>query len=138
MFTRAAHDRAPAVVTVTPGTSAIPLDAPSTRNLPRLFSNRTRCASCRRVSEIRVHYSPGCAEVSGDHVHRWCPCGATWLERSAGHGLVDLNNPSHVLLCQNCRTRIPTEKAMNPRCCRQPEVGSHATRDPCELCRDQV
>ena len=108
--------------------------APSARSLPRLFSNHTRCASCRRTSEIRVHYCPGCREVSGEHFHRWCRCGATWAERSAGHGFVDLDNPAQVLLCQHCRSRIPNAKAMNPRSCRTPEVSYHDTREPCDLC----
>jgi hypothetical protein len=105
--------------------------------LPRLFSNHTRCASCRRTSEIRVHYCPGCAEVSGDHFHRICRCGATWLERSAGHAGVDisLDDPVFVAICQHCRTRFPNEKAMAPRCCRTPEIRYHDTREPCELCR---
>ena len=111
-------------------------DAPSARSLPRLFSNSTRCESCRRTSEIRVHYCPGCPEVSGDHFHRICRCGATWLERAAGHAHVDisLDDPAFVAICQHCRTRIPNEKVMNLRCCRTPEVSYHDTREPCELC----
>jgi len=76
-------------------------DAPSARSLP-VFSNFTRCASCRRTSEIRVHYCPGCTDVSGENFHRICRCGATWLERSAGHVGVDisLDDPAFVAICR--------------------------------------
>jgi hypothetical protein len=117
-------------------TTTAPTDeAPSTRTLPRIFSKHPRCEQCRRTSEIRVHYCPGCAEVSSEHFHRHCPCGATWLERSAGHGgFADLDNPAFVLICQHCRSRIPKEKTQNPRCCRTPEISYHDLREPCEIC----
>jgi hypothetical protein len=75
-------------------------DHSSAGSLP-VSSNFTRCASCRRTSEIRVHYCPGCTDVIGDHFHRVCRCGATWLERSAGHAGVDisLDDPAFVAIC---------------------------------------
>ena len=30
-------------------------------------------------------------------------------------------------VCQHCRTRIPNETAMNPLCCRTPEISYHDT-----------
>jgi hypothetical protein len=120
------------IATVTPGASAIPLAA----TLPHLFSNYTRCASCCRTTGIRVYYCPGCPKVAGAHYHRHCPCGATWLERSAGHGVIDLDASSCVLLCQHCKRRVSNERAMDPPCCRTPEVSYHDTREPCDLCRD--
>jgi len=80
------------------------------------------------------------SRVSGGPCQAKTPRSATWLERSAGHAGADLtlDDPAFVLICQHCRTRIPKEKAMNPRCCRTPEVSYHDTRDPCELCRDQA
>lgn len=99
--------------------------APPARDLPRIFSNYTRCASCRAAYEIRVHYCPGCPQASGSHFHRFCHCGATWLERSAAHAGIDLNldNPAFVAVCQHFRSRMDHIQAMQPRCCRTPEVG---------------
>lgn len=62
--------------------------------------------------------------------------GATWLGRSAAHAPVDisLDNAAFVAICQHCRTRMNHIEAMQPKCCRTPEVGYHDTRDPCALC----
>jgi hypothetical protein len=45
------------------------------------FLNETRCALCRRLEGVRVHYCPGCRKIIGQHYHRLFPCGATWDER---------------------------------------------------------
>ena len=108
--------------------------------LPLVFSNYTRCATCQRSGLIRVHYCPGgCpAKITGEHFHRLCPCGAEWLERSAGHGgSVDLDDPKFVAICQHCRTRMDHVQAMAPTCCRRAEVSYHDTREPCVLCGDE-
>ena len=112
-------------------------DAPSARMLPSVFSNHTQCTACRGTSEIRVHYCPGCQSVSGSHFHRYCRCGATWLERSAGHApmTISLDDPCFVALCQHCGTQHDHIQAMQPRCCRTPEVSYHDTSDPREACR---
>lgn len=119
------------MISTTPGhTTATPA-----RDLPRVFSKYTRCAACRS-SAIRVHYCPGCPQVSGSHFHRLCRCGATWLERSAAHAGIDINldDAAFVAICQHCRTRMDHIQVMDPRCCRTPEVGYHDTREPCALC----
>lgn len=105
------------------------------RNLPRIFSNHTRCASCQSTA-IRVHFCPGCSQVAGGHLHRECRCGTMWMERFAAHAPVDINldDPAYVAICQHCRSRLNHLQAMQPRCCRQPEVGYHDTREPCQLC----
>ena len=45
------------------------------------FSSETRCARCKRLWGVRVHYCPGCPKIRGTQYHRECPCGATWDER---------------------------------------------------------
>ncbi len=107
------------------------------RSLAAVFSNHTRCATCRGHSDIRVHFCPGCPTISGSHYHRHCPCGATWPERSAGHATSDiqLGNPRWVPLCQHCEAKHTDLSSMSPRCCRRSEVSYHDTTDPCEACQ---
>ena len=71
--------------------------------------------------------------------HRFCGCGAIWLERSAAHAPIDisLDNPVFVAICQHCRTRMDHLQVMHPKCCRTPEVGYHDTREPCPLCTSE-
>jgi len=106
------------------------------RALRAIFSNYTRCEACRATYEIRVHFCPGCPDVLGHHFHRFCRCGATWLERSAGHAPVDirLGDPRFVALCQHCGAKHTDLSAMQPRCCRRPEVNYHDTTEPCDTC----
>lgn len=110
------------------------------RTLHLVFSNFTRCATCHRSDRIRVHYCPGgCTKkITGSHFHRLCPCGAEWLERSAGHGgFVDLDNPAFVAICQHCRTRMNHVQALAPTSCRLAELSYHDTREPCDLCIEE-
>jgi len=122
--------------------TCVPLvgDRLDARNLPLVFSNYTRCASCRATYEIRVVYCPGCAFIAGSHFHRECRCGATWMERSAGHAGVDisLDNPAFVPICQPCQARHTHLSCMQPKCCQQPEVSYHDVRAPCELCASEA
>ena len=105
------------------------------RDIPRIFSNDTRCETCQRRDEIRVRWCPGCRDYRGSHWHRECRCGATWAERSAGHGgFVDLGDEDFVLVCQTCGTSVPNADARTPRCCRRPDVSYHNVREPCVLC----
>jgi hypothetical protein len=108
---------------------------PPARDLPRIFSNHARCASCQSTA-IRVHFCPSCPKASGGHMHRECRCGAIWMERFAAHAPIDLNldDAAFVAICQHCRSRLSHVQAMQPRCCRQPAVGYHDTREPCALC----
>jgi hypothetical protein len=51
-------------------TTTAPTDqSPSTRTLPRIFSNHPRCEQCRSTYEIRVHYSYWLLRPSAPTLH---------------------------------------------------------------------
>lgn len=107
------------------------------RALPRIFTNDTRCETCRRTDNIRIAYCPGCRAIRGKHFHRECRCGAEWAERSFGHAGVDiqLGTDRYVAICFGCGARHDDLSCMTPRCCPRPHVEYHDTHDPCDACR---